>query len=123
MAAWVPLVHLTSSAICFVGALSIHVPCMQLSLETLTCSVRLTWDVFVRDLNRQLGTPSHWLHVDSYKEGQKGALAAVCTPTKPARNTKNYAPPYRSTAYGTLKVVKRKTVSSVYFLVLAKIFP
>jgi len=21
------------------------------------CSVRLTWDVFVRDLNRQLGTP------------------------------------------------------------------
>ena len=28
--------HLISSAICFVGALSIHVPCMQLSLETLT---------------------------------------------------------------------------------------
>jgi len=23
------------------------------------CSVRLTWDVFVLDLNRQLGTPSH----------------------------------------------------------------
>ena len=36
------------------------------------CYVRLTWDVFVRDLNRQLGTPSHWLPVDSYKEGQKG---------------------------------------------------
>jgi len=30
------LVHLISSAICLVGALSIHVPCMQLSLETLT---------------------------------------------------------------------------------------
>ena len=30
------LVHLISSTICFVGALSIHVPCMQLSLETLT---------------------------------------------------------------------------------------
>ena len=30
------LVHLVSGAICFVGALSIHVPCMQLSLETLT---------------------------------------------------------------------------------------
>ena len=36
------------------------------------CSVRLTWDVSVRDLNRQLGTPSHWLPVDSCKEGQKG---------------------------------------------------
>ena len=35
----------------------------------------------MRDLNRQLGTPSHWLPVDSCKEGQKGALAAVCTPT------------------------------------------
>ena len=23
------------------------------------CSVRLTWDVFVRNLNRQLGTPCH----------------------------------------------------------------
>ena len=30
------LVHLVSGAICFVGALSIHVPCMQLFLETLT---------------------------------------------------------------------------------------
>ena len=36
------------------------------------CSVRLAWDVFVRDLNRQLGTPSHWLPMDSCKEGQKG---------------------------------------------------
>ena len=45
------------------------------------CSVRLTWDVFVRNLHRQLGTPSHWLPVDSCKKGQRGALAAVCTPT------------------------------------------
>ena len=37
-----------------------------------TCSVWMTWDVFVRDLNRQLGTPSHWLPVNSCKEGKKG---------------------------------------------------
>ena len=37
------------------------------------CSVRLIWDVFVRDLNRQLGTPSHWLPVDSCKKEDKGA--------------------------------------------------
>ena len=30
------------------------------------------WDVFVRDLNRQLGTPSHWLPVDSCKKRTKG---------------------------------------------------
>ena len=30
------LVHIISGAIYFVGVLSIHVPCMQLSLETLT---------------------------------------------------------------------------------------
>jgi len=36
---WSPgyqLVHQVSRAICFAGALSIHVPCMQLPLETLT---------------------------------------------------------------------------------------
>ena len=33
------------------------------------CSDRLTWDVFVRDLTRLLGTPSRWLPVDSCKEG------------------------------------------------------
>ena len=53
------------------------------------CSVRLTWDIFVRDLNRQLGTPSHWLPMDSYKEGQKGALAAVCTPTLKSASKKH----------------------------------
>jgi len=30
-------------------------------------------DVFVRDLNRQLGTPSHWLPVDSCKREDKEA--------------------------------------------------
>ena len=53
------------------------------------CSVPLTWDVFVRNLNRQLGTPSHWLPVDSCKEGQKGALAAVCTPTLKSASKKH----------------------------------
>ena len=53
------------------------------------CSVRLTWDVFVRDLNRQLGTLSHWSPVHSCKEGQKGALAAVCTPTLKSASTKH----------------------------------
>jgi len=65
------------------------------------CSVQLTCDVFVRDLNRQLGTPSHWLPVDSCKKkGQKGALAAVCTPTLKSASKKhqNCAPPYLGTA-------------------------
>ena len=53
------------------------------------CSVRLTWDVFVRDLNRQLGIPSHWLPVDSCKEGEKGTLAAVCTPTLKSTSKKH----------------------------------
>ena len=30
-------------------------------------------DVFVRDLNRQLGTPSHWLPVESCKKEDKEA--------------------------------------------------
>ena len=80
------------------------------------CSGRLTWDVFVRNLTRQLGTPSHWLPVDSCKEGQKGALAAVCTPTLKSAGKKhqNSAPPYRNTVDGALKVIKR-TVYCVYF--------
>jgi len=40
---------------------------------TVKCFVRLTWDVFVRDLNRQLGTPSHWLPVDSFKENKRAS--------------------------------------------------
>jgi len=77
-----------------------HLPC--------DCSGQLTWDVFVRNLTRQLGTPSHWLPVDSCKEGPKGALAAVCTPTLKSASKKhqNSTPPYRSTVNGTLKVVK-----------------
>ena len=34
-------------------------------------------------------TPSHWLPVDSCKEGQKGALAAVCTPTLKSASKKH----------------------------------
>jgi len=58
-------------------------------LAIYNCSGRLTWDVFVRDLTRQLGTPSHSLLVDSCKEGQKGALAAVCTPTLKSASKKH----------------------------------
>ena len=78
----------------------------------LMCSGRLTLDVFVRNLTYQLGTPSHWLPVDSCKEGQKGVLAAVCTPTLKSASKKhqNSTPPYRSTVNGTLKVVKRNCV-------------
>jgi len=78
-----------------------------MGVQICPCSGRLTWDVFVRDLTRLLGTPSHWLPVDSCKEGQKGALAAICTPTLKSASKKhqNYAPPYRSTVTGTLKVV------------------
>ena len=53
------------------------------------CSGRLTCDVFVRNLARQLGTPSLWLPVDTCKEGQKGALAAVCTPTLKSASKKH----------------------------------
>ena len=42
------------------------------SIMMQSCSVRLTCDVFVHDLNRQLGTPSHWLPVDSCKKRTKG---------------------------------------------------
>ena len=84
------------------------------------------WDVFVRDINRQLGTPSHWSPVDSCKkEDKRGALAAVCTPTLKSASKKhqNYAPPSLSTAYGTLKVVKR-TVYCVYvFSLRQRSFP
>ena len=37
------------------------------------CSVRLTWDDFVRDLDCQLETPSHWLPMDSCKKKDKRA--------------------------------------------------
>ena len=36
------------------------------------CSVRLTWVVFAHNPARQLGTPSHWLPVDSCKKRTKG---------------------------------------------------
>ena len=62
MAAWVPLVHLTSSAICFVGALSIHVPCMQLSLETLTLmGLIASQDYLLVSRLHALYTPRAWI--------------------------------------------------------------
>jgi len=80
------------------------------------CSGRLTWDVFVRNLTRQLGTPSHWLPVDSCKEGQKGALAAVCTPTvkSASKNHQNSTPPYRSTVNGTLGGQKKLCIVYIF---------
>ena len=53
------------------------------------CSVWLTWDLFVHSLTRQLGTPSYRLPADSCKEGQRGALAAVCTPTLKSASKKH----------------------------------
>ena len=43
----------------------------------------------MRNLARQLGTPPLWLPVDTCKEGQKGALAAVCTPTLKSASEKH----------------------------------
>jgi len=79
----------------------------------------------VRDLNRQLGTPSHWLPVDSCKEGQKGALAAVCTPTLKSASKKHQK---LCTFVSEHRVWhseggEKETMSSVYFLLLAKILP
>ena len=81
------------------------------------CSVRLTWDVFVRDLDHQLGTPSHWLPGDSCKEGQRGALATICTPTLKSASKKHQK---LCTSVLEHRVWhseggKKETVSSVYF--------
>ena len=59
------------------------------------------------------------------KRGQRGALVAVCTPTLKSASKKhqNCAPPSLSTAYGTLKVVKRTVYCVCVFLPQAKIFP
>ena len=47
-------------------------------------------DVFVHDLNRQLGSPSRWLSPRiPAKKGQRGALAAVCTPTLKSASKKH----------------------------------
>jgi len=79
----------------------------------------------VRDLDCQLGTPSHWLPVDSCKEGQKGALAAVCTPTLKSANKKHQklCTSVSEHCVWHSEGGKRETVSSVYFLPLAKILP
>ena len=88
------------------------------------CSVRLAWDVFVRDLNRQLGTPSHWLLMDSCKKDKRGALAAVCTPTLKSASKKHQK---LCTSVSEHRVWHseggKKELSNVYFLVLAKIIP
>jgi len=67
-------------------------------------------DVFVHDLNRQLGAPSRWLPMDSCKKkrtkwrpsGRVHSDAQVSQQETP----KNCPPTYLSTACGTLKVVK-----------------
>ena len=80
----------------------------------------------MRDLNRQLGTPSHWFYL--WIPAKKGKRApqrpfALRRSSQPARNTKNYAPPYRSTAYSTLKVVKRKLCLVYIFSSWQRSFP
>ena len=65
------------------------------------------------------------LPVDSCTEGQKGALAAVCTPTLKSASKKHQK---LCTSVSEHRVWhseggEKETVSSVYFLVLAKIFP
>ena len=81
-------------------------------------------DVFVRDLNCQLETPSHWIPVDSCKEGQKGALAAVSTPTLKSASKKHQK---LCTSVSEHRVWHseggKRTVYYLYMLVLAKIFP
>lgn len=54
--------HQISGAICYVGALSTHVPCMQLSLETLTLTgLSVSNDyLLVSHLNVQY-TPPAWI--------------------------------------------------------------
>ena len=79
----------------------------------------------MRDLKCQLGTPSHGLPMDSCKEGQKGALAAICTPTLKSASKKHQK---LCTSVSEHRVWyseggKKETVSSVSFLVLAKILP
>jgi len=62
--------------------------------------------------------------VDSCKEGQKGALAAVCTPTLKSASKKHQK---LCTSVSEHRVWhseggKKETISNVYFLVLEKIF-
>jgi len=90
------------------------------------CSVRLTWDVFVRGLNRQLGTPSHWLPADSCKEGQKGRPSGRLH--SDAQVSQQETPKKLSTSVSEHRVWhsegdQREIVSSVYFLLLAKTLP
>ena len=94
--------------------------------------------------SKNIGVPSGWLGRlrarpqpsarDSFplvncgilqKRGQRGALAAVCTPTLKSASKKhqNCAPPSLSTAYGTLKVVKRTVSCVCIFSLWQRSFP
>jgi len=76
-----------------------------LSLELLlfVCSRRLTRVVFVRGLSSRARAPS-FCSVCEYlkRSGQRGALAAVCTPTIKSASEKHQSgtPPYRNTVNG-----------------------
>ena len=65
---WSPryqLVHQVSGAICSAGALSIHVPCMQLPLETLTLmGLSASKDYSLVSRLNALYTPPTWIPRD-----------------------------------------------------------
>ena len=89
------------------------------------CSVRLTWDVFMPDLDRQLGTPSHWLPVASCKKGQKGrpsgrlhSDAQVSQQETPKTMHLRIGAPRMHSEGG-----KKETTSSVYFSFWQRSFP
>ena len=75
-------------------------------------------DVFVHDLNRQLGSPSRWLSANSCKKGTKrrpsGRVHSDAQVSQ-QETPKNCPPTYLSTACGTLKMVK----NCVYVCVLS----
>jgi len=72
----------------------------------------------VRGLNRQLGTPSHWLPADSCKEGQKGRPSDRLH--SDAQVSQQETPKKLSTSVSEHRVWhseggQKETVSSVYF--------
>ena len=79
----------------------------------------------MRDLNRQLGTPSHGLPVDSCKKRTKGRPSGRLHSDAQVNQQET---PKLGTSVSEHHVWhsesgKKETVSSVYFLPLAKIFP
>ena len=73
----------------------------------------------------KLGTPSHWLPVDSCKEGKKGALAAVCTPTLKSASKKHQklCTSVSEHCVWHSEGGKKETVSIVYFSFWQRSFP